>query len=305
MGLDTSLAPVVIAYACENYDSSKSLEDNLNAAVTPLTKASNAQNNAGLGISDPAVGTVMTNAAKNLSDADVYNTILAGLEAKGASAADAAVLIAYAAENYGSLSGDTLTDKLATVAAAIQNAKNVAAEIADSSSAEGTALINGVLNTLVSTSDDYKELTSLQDSLNGIASFVAGLKTYTNGVDSAYSGAKTLAAGTSTLKSGTDSLNSGVAALQEGINTLNDGAGKLNSGAAQLDDGVATLQSGLDEFNQKGIQKLTALFGDNVNDVLDRIHAIETAGENYNNFAGTASDSNTVKFIYKSDAIGE
>lgn len=247
----------------------------------------------------------MTNAAKNLSDADVYNTILAGLEAKGASAADAAVLIAYAAENYSSLSGDTLTDKLATVAAAIQNAKDVAAEIADSSSAEGTALINGVLNTLVSTSDDYKELTSLQDSLNGIASFVAGLKTYTNGVDSAYSGAKTLAAGTSTLKSGTDSLNSGVATLQEGINTLNDGAGKLNSGAAQLDDGVATLQSGLDEFNQKGIQKLTALFGDNVNDVLDRIHAIETAGENYNNFAGTASDSNTVKFIYKSDAIGE
>ena len=299
-------AALAIVYAAQNYVSdASSLMANLTLAGQALAKASAAQAQAGSGIGDPAVKAVMDQIASTLTDQEVYDTLIAGLEANGASAENAAILVAYAAENYSSLDGSTISEKFTAAMGEIQKAETVAAEMKDAATAEGTALVNGILNALVSNSADYQELTTLQTSLNGIASFVAGLKTYTNGVDSAYSGAQKLAAGTSTLKTGADELNSGTATLQEGITTLNDGAGKLNSGAVQLDEGTGKLQSGLDQFNQEGIQKLTSLFGDNVNDVLDRIHAIETAGENYNNFAGTASDSNTVKFIYKSDAIGE
>ncbi|HBH71218.1 MAG TPA: hypothetical protein DDX59_07080, partial [Lachnospiraceae bacterium] len=90
----------------------------------------------------------------------------------------------------------------------------------------------------------------------------------------------------------------------DGTQTLIDGINSLNDGAHDLDDGMATLQDGVIKLNEEGIRKLTDLFGDNVQDVIDRINAVVDAGDDYTSFAGTGDQENSaVKFIYKTDAI--
>ena len=104
----------------------------------------------------------------------------------------------------------------------------------------------------------------------------------------------------------------------EGATTLNDGAGELKDGALELKDGVLTLEegagdldagalellNGMFEFDQEGISKLTDLFGDDVQDVVDRLEAVSNAGKAYNTFTKLPENMDgSVKFIIKTDAI--
>ena len=71
---------------------------------------------------------------------------------------------------------------------------------------------------------------------------------------------------------------------------------------------MATLQDGVIRLNEEGIRKLTDLFGDNVQDVIDRINAVVDAGDDYTSFAGSFAgtgdqENSAVKFIYKTDAV--
>ena len=124
--------------------------------------------------------------------------------------------------------------------------------------------------------------------------------------------------GAGSLKTGADKLDSGTADLYDGAVQLDDGASDLYDGTVQLldgtgslDDGAQELLDGLNKYNKEGIQKLTELFGDNVQDVLDRLQAVTEAGDDYNSFSGALpvqsgddkNGGNAVKFIYRTDSI--
>lgn len=164
-----------------------------------------------------------------------------------------------------------------------------------------------------------------QSALNGAKELNSGAGVLKSGIDSLDSGAGELSSGAgslkdgaATLKDGTSDLRDGTGQLVTGTNTLNDGAGELKDGIATLKDGVVTLDDGagtLDdgvfellegmfEFDEEGISKLTEIFGDEVQDVVDRLKAVADSGKDYNTFTSLPEGMDgSVKFIIKTEAV--
>ena len=177
------------------------------------------------------------------------------------------------------------------------------------------SLYQGTVGVQQYTSQMKTGTTQLNDGLATLSSKTAEFDGYMGqlqaGSESLSNGASVLANGAATLADGTVSLNKGVADLKVGSVSLNDGAGDLSDGVGDLVDGVDKLANGSDdlhdgmvEFNEKGIQKLQKIFGNDVKDVLDRLDAVKDAGSAYTNFSGTADDSTAkVKFIFKTAEI--
>lgn len=155
----------------------------------------------------------------------------------------------------------------------------------------------------------------LKDGLDTLAKGAGDLD---SGVGTLKTGAGNLDTGIGKVKTGADKLDSGTADLYDGAVQLDDGASDLYDGTVQLldgtdslDDGAQELLDGLNKYNKEGIQKLTELFGDNVQDVLDRLQAVTEAGDDYNSFSGALpvqsgddkNGGNAVKFIYRTDSI--
>lgn len=176
------------------------------------------------------------------------------------------------------------------------------------------------------------KLRSGDDGKGGLAALQAGASQLADGTASAVDGAKQLDAGASQLKDGTSQLSSGAQTLKDGTQTLKegtqtlkegtisllngtvtlkdgtsqfvDGTAELNDGAIQLLDGTGELMDGLFTFDVEGISKLTDLFGDNVQDVIDELKAVCDAGRGYKIYSDSASDmDSSVKFIYKTEAV--
>ena len=176
------------------------------------------------------------------------------------------------------------------------------------------------------------KLRSGDDGKGGLAALQAGASQLADGTASAVDGAKQLDAGASQLKDGTSQLSSGAQTLKDGTQTLKegtqtlkegtisllngtvtlkdgtsqfvDGTAELNDGAIQLLDGTGELMDGLFTFDEEGISKLTDLFGDNVQDVIDELKAVCDAGRGYKIYSDSASDmDSSVKFIYKTEAV--
>ena len=79
-------------------------------------------------------------------------------------------------------------------------------------------------------------------------------------------------------------------------------------GSGDLDDGTQDLLDGIIKLNDEGIKKLTELFGDNVQDAVDRIKAVKNASNDYQTFTEIAPSEdkdavNTVKFVYRTAAV--
>ena len=109
-----------------------------------------------------------------------------------------------------------------------------------------------------------------------------------------------------TIRSNADykKLIDGARQLSDGASELNSGVNTLQTGALQLDDGAQELLDGMTKFKEEGIDKLADLFGDNLTDVIDRLKEVCDAGAEYSSFAGNDDNgTNTVKFIFKTDAI--
>lgn len=153
---------------------------------------------------------------------------------------------------------------------------------------------------------------------NGANELKKGIDTLSNGAGELADGANSLNDGAAALKNGTGELKDGTKKLVEGATTLNDGAGELKDGTLELKDGVLTLEegagdldagalellNGMFEFDQEGISKLTDLFGDDVQNVVDRLEAVSNAGKAYNTFTKLPENvDGSVKFIIKTDAI--
>ena len=169
------------------------------------------------------------------------------------------------------------------------------------------------------------QLRSGDDGKGGLVALQAGASQLADGTASAVDGAKQLDAGASQLKDGTSQLSSGAQILKDGTQTLTegtisllngtvtlkdgtsqfvDGTFELNDGALQLLDGTGELMDGLFKFDEEGISKLTDLFGDNVQDVIDDLQAVFDAGRSYKIYSDSASDmDSSVKFIYKTEAV--
>ncbi len=131
-----------------------------------------------------------------------------------------------------------------------------------------------------------------------------GASSLKSGTSELKAGAKKLDDGASDLKSGTSDLKTGAKKLDDGASDLKNGTSDLVDGAVKLDDGAQELLDGMTKFKEEGIDQLADLFGDNLTDVVDRLKEVCDAGAEYSSFAGNDDNgTNTVKFIFKTDAI--
>lgn len=158
----------------------------------------------------------------------------------------------------------------------------------------------------------YDGATSLDD---GAGKLYSGTVSVDDGAGSLYNGTAKLDDGAGTLYDGTVDLDNGAGDLYDGVVKLDDGAQDLYDGAKQLldgsgdlDDGTQDLLDGIIKLNDEGIRKLTELFGDNVQDAVDRIKAVKNASIDYQTFTEVAPSEdkdavNTVKFVYRTAAV--
>ncbi|RKJ48499.1 hypothetical protein D7Y05_13730 [bacterium 1XD42-54] len=151
----------------------------------------------------------------------------------------------------------------------------------------------------------------------GTNKLYSGAKELENGTDQLNSGAAILSAGIVQLADGSVRLASGAGELADGVQQLADGSAKLKDGTAQLaeggedlDEGVEDLKNGADElrdgmkeFNEKGIEKITDFLEEDVQELLDRLEAVQTAGEDYKLFSDSGNMDGNVKFIIETAAI--
>lgn len=161
---------------------------------------------------------------------------------------------------------------------------------------------DAVQSQLAAASEGAKSVISLKASLDSYNSFYIGLQSYTAGVAQAASGAGDLKAGADSLKEGSGKLYDGASELYNGILTLKNGAPALVDGITQLRDGAMQLSDGLEEFNEKGIQKLVEAVDGDLDDLVERIRATIDVSKGYQSFSDSNMDGQ-VKFLYRTESI--
>lgn len=161
-----------------------------------------------------------------------------------------------------------------------------------------------VLNGVIAASGGAQSVIALKTSLDSYNTFYLGLQSYTAGVSQAASGAAELKTGTNDLKNGTSQLYAGVCELYEGVLTLKNSAPALVDGVTKLRDGAMQLSNGLEEFNEKGIQKLVDAVDGDLAGLTTRLRATVDVSKNYHSFSGANENMDgQVKFIYRTDTI--
>ena len=149
--------------------------------------------------------------------------------------------------------------------------------------------------------------------LDGIGKLAAGADQLFGGTSDLVKGANRLDAGAQQLDSGAGQLADGARQLDDGARQLKggtskllDGTGELTDGVDQLLDGAKELMDGMAEFDEDGIQKLSDLFQDDAQDLLDRLRALQEYSREYTSYSG-ASDAmpSQVRFIIRTESIGE
>lgn len=177
--------------------------------------------------------------------------------------------------------------------------------------AAGAVTLNTGANSLYS---GNKQLNSGASTLyDGMKTLDSGIGTLSGGISSLYKGTGKLSTGAAALNKGIGDLENGIIKLDTGAIRLKKGSAKLNNGAGDLYEGVVTLKGGTKElsdgmlqFDEEGIEKITDLFGDDLNDGISLIKAIFDEGKAYKNYSGISDEMDgTVKFIYKTEGIGK
>lgn len=143
-------------------------------------------------------------------------------------------------------------------------------------------------------------LMSNSTALNqGASQLNAGAGQLLQGGEALSSGAQALGSGITQLATGAVSLKDGTAALASGGKQLKEGTTKLNEGSTELAEGM-------EKFDEEGIQKITKLLGDDLQVILDRLHAVTDADGAYKAFDGqNENGSGKVKFIIETAGIEE
>jgi X-X-X-Leu-X-X-Gly heptad repeat protein len=201
-----------------------------------------------------------------------------------------------------------MIDSLPTLSSGIQSAAAGASQL----SAGAQSLASGAAG---ADAGAAKLQAGAKELDTGAGTLKSGIDSANSGVGSLYDGTVSLDDGAGSLYNGTVSLDDGAGSLYDGASKLDDGAQDLYDGAMQLldgsgdlDDGTQDLLDGIIKLNDEGIKKLTELFGDNVQDAVDRIKAVRNAGSDYQTFTEVAPTEdkdavNTVKFVYRTAAV--
>lgn len=139
---------------------------------------------------------------------------------------------------------------------------------------------------------------------DGAGSLKDGVSQLNSGTEELKTGTAQLRDGTGQLVEGTGTLNDGAGRLKDGVNTLKDGVLELDEGMGNLDEGALALVDGMFTFDEEGISRLTGLFGDDVQDVVDRLKAVSDAGKDYNTFTRLPEGMDgSVKFIIRTEGV--
>lgn len=172
---------------------------------------------------------------------------------------------------------------------------------ADTLKAGTTALSEGTVKLSAGTDKLDEGASSLKE---GAGKLDEGAKELDDGAGKLQDGTVKLSEGAAKLQDGAGELDDGAIKLRDGADELDEGAAKLQDGATELDDGALELKDGMIRFDEEGISKLTELFGDNVQKIIDRIDALKDAGDHYNTFTGLQEGTEgSVKFIYKTNGV--
>lgn len=146
-----------------------------------------------------------------------------------------------------------------------------------------------------------KKQSAMADHLKALSGALTTLK----------SGAKQLETGSSQLTTGITAFNQGVLQIYKGAVKLKKGTNQLSSAGKSLDTGFDTLikgmkalRDGVTAFDEKGIQNLSDLAGDDLNDVIVRFKALKKAEKKYQNFSGIQKGkTGSVKFVIETEEI--
>ena len=76
---------------------------------------------------------------------------------------------------------------------------------------------------------------------------------------------------------------------------------QLISGITALRDGALQLSDGLKKFNEEGIRKLSDALDGDLSEISERLRATGELAKQYKSYTG---NSDSVKFIYKTRAVG-
>ncbi len=158
---------------------------------------------------------------------------------------------------------------------------------------------------------------------NGSSQLKQGTSALSKGTKKIHKGAKQLSKGMNQLSNGTKTLASQVGLgskklltasekLKNAMETAYSGSDKLSNGIVPFCNGIDTLSNGTKQLkdgatklNEKGIKKITTIFGDKAPEMINGIQDSLDAGAAYKSFSGISKDMDgQVKFIYKTAEIG-
>ncbi|MCM1103382.1 MAG: hypothetical protein NC409_04675 [Clostridium sp.] len=132
--------------------------------------------------------------------------------------------------------------------------------------------------------------------------------TYLATLSGIYDGLAANAGDMMTLVQGANDLSAGIDTANQGAWTLYDGLTALSEGAGTLENGSRTLYDGMRQFDEEGIQELTAAFSamdaGSLTEISERMKAVMDAAESYRTFSGAPEGlDSTVKFVIRTEAI--
>lgn len=171
------------------------------------------------------------------------------------------------------------------------------------------------LNTMAEAITDMKTqmeaLAAYSEGLSGtMASALPSLKnvldTLKDGVAQLTEGSKQLSEGVYAYTHGVSELYRGSLELSDGTSELAEAGDELKDGLTELVDGVQELKDGVKEFDEEGIQELTELAGDDLENILHKVRALKEADNRCINFSGIREgQTGSVKFIIETEAISD
>ena len=223
-----------------------------------------------------------------------YETLYSTYETLYTAVAQAASGVSGLKTEYAKIDGG-----IGTTAGSINDVSNAVGQLA----AGAGQLKEGVAGYTAGVSQSASGVKTLDEGLASLNSQVPAL---VGGIDQLVSGADALASGTGELSNGASSLSSGADELNHGTGELKNGVSSLLDGVAELLDGTGELKEGVIKYNEEGIKKLADLVNKDLEKYYDRLCAVQDYAREYSSFTGCEEGTEcSVKFIYKTDSIGE
>lgn len=302
---DSQTYAAIAAQAAQNFTSTMTSEDQVNAVAAAL--ASNEDARAKL---RPAVASaVAAQTAQGTIQYKIQHNLLDGNDPQ---AIATEFYNDYTNEYNSGISGTnkTVEDQITTALSAM------AKPVLDGVASQGANTMgNQVANACKSAATQAASQAAGQAAVQGAETAKATIAsqieaTQANGY-SLVSGANALAQGTSTLAGSVPALKEGISQLVSGANALASGAGQLKDGAvtladgaSQVADGAGTLNESLVTLNNEAIKKMVSAYNGDVKDSVERLQAAMEAATEYDSFGGKSDNTAGVtKFIIKTAAI--